>query len=366
MKRTHKKSSKGSKLAFWKKSPKQKKSQPEVSADGEPSAPRITSDTVAEHREEVLAGARRFIYPLQQSRHRVVIISSIIIVLVLLSSLLFSSLLLYRYQSTSSFAYRVSQLVPFPVTKIDNEYVAYENYLFELNYALFYYETYDQEGVDINSSEGEAIQDQLKKDALTKVKLDTVAKTIAAENGIKITDQQIDEQIEFIRNQGGIGSSDDVLNDILESSYNWDINDLRRTIRLQLTRQSLPRLLDTETNADAEAAVQELADGEKFGDVAKKYSDDEVTKDQNGLIGDVTQTDSILPPEFINAVYSLEEGEVSELIESRFGLHIIKVNEIKEDGVRNVSHILLTYFNIEEFLTNELEKKEVNDYIDIE
>jgi hypothetical protein len=37
--------------------------------------PRITNDTVAEHREEVLSSARRFIYPLQHSKHSVVRIS---------------------------------------------------------------------------------------------------------------------------------------------------------------------------------------------------------------------------------------------------------------------------------------------------
>ena len=34
--------------------------------------PRITSDTVEEHREEVLSSARKYIYPLQHSKHHVV------------------------------------------------------------------------------------------------------------------------------------------------------------------------------------------------------------------------------------------------------------------------------------------------------
>src|SRR2546423_961097 len=37
--------------------------------------PRITNETVAEHREEVLSSARKYIYPLQHSKHRVVRIS---------------------------------------------------------------------------------------------------------------------------------------------------------------------------------------------------------------------------------------------------------------------------------------------------
>ena len=41
--------------------------------------PRITNETVTEHREEVLSTARKYIYPLQHSKHRVVLISTSIL-----------------------------------------------------------------------------------------------------------------------------------------------------------------------------------------------------------------------------------------------------------------------------------------------
>src|SRR6266404_4110934 len=41
--------------------------------------PKITNETIAEHREEVLKGARKYIYPLQQSKHRIVTVSLSII-----------------------------------------------------------------------------------------------------------------------------------------------------------------------------------------------------------------------------------------------------------------------------------------------
>lgn len=331
----------------------------------EDSAPRITSDTVAEHREEILSGARRFIYPLQHSRKRVVVISSLIIGAVIIGSVAFSSLLLYRYQSTSNFAYRVSEIIPYPIAKVDGKYVAYENYLFELNYSLFYYNNYDQEGVDIDSVEGEQLVKQLKSQALEKVKLDAMARKLAEANNITISEDQIDRQIEVIRNQGGIGDSDQSLAEILRSSYNWDIADLRRTIKLQLLRQSLPRLLDQETIQDADAATQELAAGAKFSDVVLKYSDDQLTKDGGGVLGVISRTDTALPPEFIDAAFSLGEGETSDIVESRFGLHIIKVNKVTGDE-REVAHILLQYFDVDQYLRDELEKVEVVNYITIQ
>ena len=349
-------------LKFWDRS-KPKKQAVKSDDDGEAN-PRITSDTVAEHREEILSGARRFIYPLQHSRKRVVMISSLIIAGVLIGSVVFSSLLLYRYQSTSNFAYRVSQILPYPISKVDGSYVAYENYLFELSYSLFYYNNYNQEGVDIDSSEGEQLVAELKSQALEKVKLDAIAQQLADRNGIEVSEEQIDRQIELIQNNGGIGDSEQALEEILRSSYNWDVNDLRRTIRLQLLRQSLPRLLDEQTITDADAAKAELEGGAEFGATALKYSDDALTKEANGVIGLISRTDTALPPEFIEAAFSLEEGETSEIVESRFGLHIIRINSVEGDE-REVAHVLFQYFDIDQFLRDELEKVDVVDYISV-
>ena len=356
-----KKSSRFARLLFWKKnSPKKKTEQSDTEG-----TPRITSDTVAEHREEVLRGARRFIYPLQQSKHRTLILSGLIITVLVAGSVLFTGLLLYRYQSTSDFAYQVSKLIPFPVTKVNGQYVPYEDYLFELRYSLYYFRNYDQEGVDIDSSEGEELIKQLKLQALEKVKLDTIAQQLAEEQGIEVSDADVQRQIEVIRNQGGIGNSDQVLEDILRSSYDWEISDLERTIYLQLVRQSLPRVLDTETINEANKAQDELINGAEFGATAQKYTDDLLTKDNKGVIGLISRTNTDLPPEFIEAAFSLQPGEISELIESRFGLHIIKINKVDGDE-REVAHILFRYFDIDQYLRDELEKVDVVDYITIE
>ncbi len=342
-----------------------KKSKKAPKTTDEEASPRITSDTVAEHREEILSGARRFIYPLQHTRKRVVVISTLIILFVFLGSVGFSALLLYRYQNTSNFAYRVSQIIPFPVASVDGDWVPYENYLFEMNYSLFYYETTVQEGVDIDSSEGEQVVRELKSQALEKVKLDAIAAKLAEENDIEITQEDVDRQIELIRNNGGVGDSDAAFNEILRSSYNWDINDLERSMRLQLTRQALPRVLDSETIAEANEVLAELDSGGDFGELAEEHSDDLLTRESNGVIGLISRTDTNLPPEFIEAAFSLDEGQTSGVVESRFGLHIIRINEIDGDA-REVAHILFQYFDVDQFLRDELAKVEVSDYITIE
>src|SRR5947207_5990262 len=41
--------------------------------------PQITNETIAEHREDVLSGARKYIYPLAHSNHRIVVITSVLV-----------------------------------------------------------------------------------------------------------------------------------------------------------------------------------------------------------------------------------------------------------------------------------------------
>src|SRR5580704_4205385 len=61
--------------------------------------PRITNETVAEHREDVLGSARKYIYPLQHSKHRVVRISVSLFVVVLVCLFAYCGLALYKFQT---------------------------------------------------------------------------------------------------------------------------------------------------------------------------------------------------------------------------------------------------------------------------
>jgi hypothetical protein len=74
-------------------------------------ASRITNETLEETRKEVLKSSRKFVYPIQKSKHRVVILSSLIGAAVLVAFVGFSLLSLYRYKSTSTFIYRATLML---------------------------------------------------------------------------------------------------------------------------------------------------------------------------------------------------------------------------------------------------------------
>ncbi|MEH7381574.1 peptidylprolyl isomerase [Bacillus sp. JJ1533] len=87
-----------------------------------------------------------------------------------------------------------------------------------------------------------------------------------------------------------------------------------------------------EQKAEAKKKIEEakakLDSGEKFEDVAKEFSDDGSA--QNG--GDLGWFQKgRMVPEFEEAAFALKEGETSEIIESQYGYHIIKVTGTVED-----------------------------------
>src|ERR1700684_2340531 len=69
--------------------------------------PRITNETVAEHREEVLSSARKYIYPLSHSKRRIVLITSSLFITLFVGFFIYCVVSLYHLQSTSTFMYGV-------------------------------------------------------------------------------------------------------------------------------------------------------------------------------------------------------------------------------------------------------------------
>ncbi|HKP13600.1 MAG TPA: peptidylprolyl isomerase [Blastocatellia bacterium] len=79
----------------------------------------------------------------------------------------------------------------------------------------------------------------------------------------------------------------------------------------------------------ANALLQRIREGEDFATLARRYSEDPGSKNSGG---EYIFARGKMAPEFEAAAFSLEPGEVSDVIATTFGYHIIKTEEYINRG----------------------------------
>lgn len=90
-----------------------------------------------------------------------------------------------------------------------------------------------------------------------------------------------------------------------------------------------PAFSDEVVRVQAERLLIELRDGGDFGELAKKHSADIGSAGRNGELPGWSEKGKLVPP-FELAAYALKPGEISGLVRTRFGYHIIKLLDKRE------------------------------------
>ncbi len=303
---------------------------------------KITNETVAARREEVLGSARKYIYPLQASKHRVVRASIALLVAAIIGFFSFCLLDLYKFQSTSTFIYGVTQVLPLPVAVIDNRYfVSYNDYLFELRHYMHYYET--QQHVDFSTKEGKQQLTVFRQRSLDQTMQNAYVERLADANNISVSSQDVDTAVALVRSQNRLGANDQVFQSVLSEFWGWSVDDFRRELRQELLAQKVVDVLDTKTNSRAQQALAVLKRGKDFGKLAEQASDDVATRSRGGDYGTfIAKSNTELAPQIVDALFKLKAGQYSAIINTGYSLEIVKVTAIRGEQVR-ASHISFNF-----------------------
>lgn len=301
---------------------------------------RITNETVAEHRERVLAGGRKFKYPLQYTKHRVLIVTVSIVVITTLSFFGFCGWQLYSVQSTDKFIYSLTQFVPVPVAKIDGTWVRYSDYLLELRSAIHYLNT--KEAVNFNSDDGKRQLDYQKRLALDKAVQNTLVEKLASEQRINVSQKEVDDFVKAQISTNRLGVNENVYKQVIRDYYDWTFDEYKNSIREQLLRKKVQAQLDTESRKKITDILQRIEQGGDFAAIVKESSEDVATKGQGGDMGTVNK-DTEDPNGIIAAASNFENGQISGVIEGVDGFYIVKMIEKAPGGDMRLAKMYVGY-----------------------
>lgn len=131
-----------------------------------------------------------------------------------------------------------------------------------------------------------------------------------------------------------------VTKELLEEGYARSLKEIKAS-HLLLTLDENAKPEDTLVVYKQILELKKRADnGEDFGALAQQYSQDPSAKENKGDLGYFSAFRMVYP--FETAAYNTKPGEVSKPVRTRFGYHLIKVNDVRDNrGDVTVAHIML-------------------------
>jgi peptidyl-prolyl cis-trans isomerase SurA len=137
----------------------------------------------------------------------------------------------------------------------------------------------------------------------------------------------------------------------------WDPGKARVRHILILTEKGLSADKKKEKYLQAKEILGEVKGGKDFAAAAKEYSED-ISASEGGDVGFIEKGKMV--PEFEKAVYSLKEGEISDIVETEYGYHIIKVEDVLMGGTLPLKDVKN---KIQYILSNEKQKSAYDEWM---
>lgn len=326
-------------------------------APKEQQSTRITNETVAEHRERILAGGRRFKYPVQYARHRLVFNTIIISVVALLLVIAVIWWQLYPAQNSSTLFYRVTRVLPLPVASINGENVPYSNYLMGYRSQAHYLEK--KEGINLSAPDNKGQVDYIKRKAMNDAIADAYAAKIAREKDVKVTDRQIEDAIKHQRQSRDGVASQETYDAIVRDHFDWSPQEAREVTTRKLLRQEVAYAIDDNATKSRDEVVAQLAKEADFDKVAAAVGGAGAAKVTSGITPLVPRTNQ--DGGLATKAASLEKGKASSPFKSSSGdgYYIVKLLEADNDSRISYAYIKipLTAFS------DEIEKLKASDKV---
>ncbi|HEX8562574.1 MAG TPA: peptidylprolyl isomerase [Flavobacterium sp.] len=151
-----------------------------------------------------------------------------------------------------------------------------------------------------------------------------------------------------------------VTKELVDEAYSRSLKEIRAShILITVDENALPQDTLAAYNKAIEIRGKALK-GEDFATLASQFSQDPSAKENKGDLGYFSVFRMVYP--FETAAYKTPLGQISKPVRSRFGYHVIKVNDIRENrGEVTVAHIMIMNPKTDDAAEKERVRTTIND-----
>lgn len=240
-------------------------------------------EKVEERREEVLATGRKFKYPLQWTKYRVVVNTILIAIIIIALVVVGGWFALYRLGMTDDLLFRVTKIVPVPVAAVDSQDVPFSDYLMFYRSSMTSIER--QSGSQFDEGSTTDLHNEYKRSALTESEKYAYATKLATELGITVSDEEVDQEFNRHLTIGGIERSEDSFMKIVEDNFGLDKDEYKRMLYLTLLKARVEATIDETANQLASKVEALLSgNGNDYIMVAEELGDKIIYEETGGLV----------------------------------------------------------------------------------
>ncbi len=231
-------------------------------------------------------------------------------------------------------------------------------------------------GTDPNSPEWQQQLLQMREQVLNWMIEQVLIEQAAAGMGIVVSDEEVDAALaQIIEEVGGEEAFQARLEqDGMTRQEAWE--ELRAQLITSAAIEQIVATVPTtaehvharhilvDTREEAEQLLAQLQSGADFAELARAYSKDESTREAGGDLGFFPRG-VLLAPEVEEAAFSLQAGQISPVIQSSLGFHIVQVIEREERPLSPENLQLLRNKAIQEWIETLWAQATIERYVDL-
>ncbi|MDR7870948.1 MAG: peptidylprolyl isomerase [Tissierellaceae bacterium] len=281
------------------------------------------------------------------------------------------------------------------VATVNDEDITQEEFDTEFQ---IYRESYERqlgkEALTEVGSDGRTLENAIKQNVLDTLIVERLILKDSENNNITVTDDEVNERVdEIIESLGGETEFEEFLesnamskeyfikftkNDLIFTKHmdnylsNTDISEEEAKEYFNKNKEDLiivrasHILLSTEE--DGKRVLEAINKGENFEDLAVEESKDSQSAVNGGDLGYIIKGQYTAVQEFEKAVFDLEVGEISDLVKTEVGYHIIRLDERKDtfEDLKQGIIDLLKEQGYTEYIENLRDKGKIKVYMDIQ